>query len=83
MSTLQEFFRSDVQSISLREKYLGYAHNVKLGHHHQLQLTGNAFHVQFSTKKVLIENLWDDDADPIELNLDDFISILSNWRPNT
>jgi hypothetical protein len=83
MSQLQEFLHSDVQSLSLREKYLGYANNVQLGHHDQLQLTGNAFNVQFSIKGVLIESLWDEDADPIYLNLDEFISILSNWRPNT
>ena len=81
MSVLEDFLSSDVQTISARDMYLGYAKNIESGHHKELELTGNAFNVRFSSSGVCIENLWDEDSDQTNVSLKYFIEILLSWIP--
>ncbi len=81
MSSINEFLVSDVQTLSVRDAYLGHAKNVQSGHHAELELTGNAFNVRILSSGVCIESLWDEEDEPISIGLDDFIQIVSNWRP--
>ena len=81
MNTIDEFLDSDVQTISVRDTYLGHAKNVQSGHHAELELTGNAFNVRFLPSGVYIENLWDEEAEPINIGLEDFIRIVSDGLP--
>lgn len=81
MNSIRDFLNSDIQNFQSREAYLGYAKNVKAGHHTELELTGNAFNVRFLPSIVQIENLWDDEAELLEVDLDIFIETLSKWIP--
>ena len=81
MNTIDKFLDSDVPTLPDRNMYVGYAKNVQSGHHAELELTGNAFNVWFLPSGVCIENLWDEEAEPINIGLEDFIRIVSNWLP--
>lgn len=81
MNTIDEFLESDVQTLPVRDTYVGHAKNVQSGHHAELELTGNAFNVRFLPSGVCIENLWDEEAEPINIGLEDFIQMVSNWLP--
>lgn len=81
MSIIDNFLDSDVQTISSRDRYLAYAKNVLTGQQAELELTGNSFNVRFLPSNVYIENLWDEDDEPIEIDLKKFINIISNWNP--
>ena len=82
MNTIEDFLDSDVQTLTSRDTCLRYAKNVQSGHHAELELTGNAFNVRFLPSGVCIESLWDEDAEPIEMDLEEFIRIVSGWIPN-
>jgi hypothetical protein len=43
-----EFISSDIQDWDTARLYIGYAINVRDGHHSALELSGNACHVFFS-----------------------------------
>lgn len=81
MNTINEFLDSDIQTLSVRGTYLGYAKNVQSGHHAELKLTGNAFNVRFLSSGACIENLWNEKAEPINIGLEEFIRLVSNWLP--
>ncbi|HEV2609860.1 MAG TPA: hypothetical protein VGU61_06305 [Noviherbaspirillum sp.] len=81
MSSINEFLKSDVQTLSVRDAYLGHAKNVQSGHHPELELTGNAFNVRFLPSGVFIESLWDEEDEPISIGLEDFIQVVSTWLP--
>jgi hypothetical protein len=81
VKSIRDFLNSDIQTLQSREAYLGYARNVKAGHHATLELTGNAFNVRFLPSVVQIENLWDDEDESIEMDLEIFIQTLSEWVP--
>jgi len=78
---MNEFLDSDIPTLPNRDMYVGYAKNVQSDHHAELELTGNAFNVRFLPSGVCIENLWDDEAKPINLGLEEFIQIVSSWVP--
>jgi hypothetical protein len=82
MSMLDEFFETDVQTASERDNYLSFAKNVAGGHHLELELTGNAFHIRFSPSGVHLESLWDEDAEVFHVELSKFIQALSDWQPS-
>lgn len=81
MESIKDFLNSDIQTLQSREAYLGYAKNVKAGQHAELEMTGNAFNVRFLPSTVQIESLWDDETELIEMDLETFISTLSEWFP--
>lgn len=80
MNTLMKaLIASDMPMAADREQYLGYARNVRAGHHAGLEITGNAFNVKFSREAVRIESLWDPDLEPEQLPLDEFVRIITGW----
>lgn len=81
MKSIRDFLNSDIQTLQSREAYLGYARNVRAGHHTELELTGNAFNVRFLPSTVQIEDLWNDGAESFEMDPEMFIKTLSEWVP--
>jgi hypothetical protein len=79
MGSINEFLESDVQTLLVRDAYLRHAKNVQAGHHAELNLTGNAFNVRFLPSGVCIESLWNEENEPIKIDLEDFIQVVSNW----
>ncbi|WP_426233507.1 hypothetical protein [Pararhizobium sp. DWP3-4] len=70
---IEELVDSDIRTLADREQYLGYAKNVRAGHH-ELAITGNAFSVKLTREGVLIESLWDEAMALERMTLDQFIA---------
>ncbi|MET3496469.1 hypothetical protein [Variovorax boronicumulans] len=70
---------SDILTATDRERYLGFARNVRAGHQDELEIAGNAFNVKFTCGGVCIESLWDEDMAPVHIELGEFIRMLSAW----
>lgn len=73
---LDDLVDSDMPTVHDRERYLGFARNVRAGHHSELGITGNAFHVRFTRAGVCVESLWDESRVPQWVALEAFIEAL-------
>lgn len=78
MDLLSDFLDGDASSASARAHYLSMARNVASGNHSGLEVTGNAYHVSISADAVVIENLWDDDLEPLTVSLKQFVELMSS-----
>ncbi|WP_426130759.1 hypothetical protein [Pararhizobium sp. PWRC1-1] len=74
---IEKLVDSDIPTPADREQYLGYAKNVREGHHDELDITGNSFSVKFTREGVLIESLWEEAMVPERMALDQFIAVIS------
>jgi hypothetical protein len=79
MENLTNLLNSDIQTSDSKRQYLSYAKNVLNGHNSELSITGNAFHVIFVNSTAIIESLWDETAEDQIIDLQSFISTVSNW----
>ncbi|MES2821394.1 MAG: hypothetical protein V4812_20665 [Pseudomonadota bacterium] len=81
MRAIDDLLSSDMQTLETRDVYLHYAKNVLSGNNARFELTGNAFNVCFSISGVCIESLWDEEAELLNIDLNKFIEVVSNWHP--
>ena len=73
---LDDFRETEITTQFELDMYFGFARNILAGHHTELSLTGNAFHVRFSANGVAIEYLWLDE-DALDMSLQAFLDFLA------
>jgi hypothetical protein len=82
-ASIQALMDSDMPTAHLARTLSRPGENIRAGHQPELELAGNAFNATFAGDGVRIISLWDDDAAPGRMELDEFIRLLSAWPAKT
>ncbi len=79
-AVINDFLDTEINGLISKNYFLDAAKEYKNNQtKNSIELTGNAYNVSICNNMVVVENIWDDAVNAIEISIDEYIRYLENF----